>query len=816
MPASRSPSGVPNRGARYFAAGALFLLGMLFGGPHGSPAPLAYRGAIEPADSGDGDDGDQFGFYLDFGGPTLAASAVGDVDGLLGTRTTTLYRRSGSVFVLDGKVRGLAYGQAVAPDGESVATAISVNGNGTPPFMVMLYRRRADGLGWAAAQNFLSPSASTSDGFGNSFAWDGSVLVVGAQSHSLPNTSGQQGRVYVYSDDGTGNLVPRGGLQAGTSMAGAFFGNAIAILGDTIAVSAPYETTATAQGAVYVFTRHPTLISWSQTAKILPPQAGTTQAFGLYGMAMATLPPLNGNPATPTLYVAAVHQAGSAGRVYRFQPGTPSNWSWVDTFAPPPSLTGAVRYGLWLDALGDHVAIGSTDPVNVRPRSTTVLERQSNGGFSLARTYDDATEGNGLGVVTLGGSDAAPLLAVGSPYRDPYSRTDQGAVFTAARGAGGWPATLTERIDTGESAADSDYGAALSIAGDAAAVGAPRHHVGSRRDQGMVYLLARDAGGQWTPGARIVAPDGSAGDGFGSRVALDGDTLAVAAPGDDVGGNSNLGSVYVFVRNAGTWSLQQKLGTCFGVTNDVLLADRGLSLHGDRLLFASGPPQGACLYRRSGTQWTLEQQFPGNDNSALAVLAPDGQRLVLGQSAGFALQVWRHDAGAWAFEDEIVLDGPSYVCCDNVAFDGNRLAVNATQATPTFAAALRTFVRNGNSWLPEATLAPAQLVGGAQADFGRVVALHGDTILSSAPGGAAPAIHRFMRGPGGWAEEGRYPLPEAVAANGFGHALALDARSVLVGAFLRNGTTLFSNPREGGVYAWALPGDAVFAHGFEP
>ena len=777
---------------------------------------LIHTGVIEPADEGDGDDGDLFGFHVDAGGPTVAISSYGDIDGALGEGTVTLYRRSGGTFLLDGKVRG-DFHTRVAPDGASMVTA-TVSSSDTP-WRVYLHRRRSDGRGWDTVQTLQSPNpvSTPSDGFGAALAWDGEVLVVGAPNHSQPLQG--QGRAYVYTTDVDGVLLLRDTLLPSNPQANAGFGGAVDVLGDLIAVGSRSATSAQGTGAVHVFKRHPTLLDWTQTANITPPQqADPDQQFG-WSLDLADLPASAAGPATRTLYVGAPFFGTGVddGRVYRFGPGPSGDWAWLDTFVPPPAVGTNNGYGTHVRALGNRVLVqAARQYVSAK---VTILERQANGSFAVARTYASATGGDdwlGAGVA-LAEDGANPILAIGAPLATVGSRATQGAVHVLRRDTQ-WPTSVAaaERIDSGQSAAGSQYGASLSMDGDAAAVGAPFHHVGANREQGAVYLLRRGADGQWRDDGRVLAPDGSADDFFGIRVALDGDTLAVAAPGDDIGSNSNLGSVYVFVRSGGVWTLQQKLSTCFGINDDVLLGDRGLSLRGDRLIFASPPPQGACLWRRSGSQWTLEQQFGGGDNSALAILSADGERLVVGQSANLGLRIWRHDAGAWTFEEEIVLDGPGTVCCDAVAFDGNRLAVNATRGAPTYSPAVRVFVRNGTTWLPEASLVPSQAAGGPQSGFGGTIALHGDTVLVGAPGGSVtPAFFRFVRGPGGWTEEGRYPMPESVPFNGFGHALALNADSVLVGAYVRDGTTLFSNPREGGVYAYAVPGDAVFSDGFE-
>jgi hypothetical protein len=577
-----------------------------------------------------------------------------------------------------------------------------------------------------------------------------------------------------------------------------------------VAVGAPNETGALGQGAVYVFTRHPTLLDWTQTAKIPPPQAATNQAFGFLGLALAMLPPLNGNPATPTLYVSAIHYAASTGRVYRFEPGSP-NWAWVDTFAPAASLGNGVRYGATLEAAGDRVAIGSLDAATLAPRSVTLWERQANGAFATARLYlADASGGHFGAAAAMGADGATPLLALGAPRRNVYSRTEQGAVFVGAREASGWPAALATRIDSGESAADSLFGGEIAISGNTAAIGAQLHHVGANREQGAVFVFTRSAAGAWVPGPRIVSPDGAAGDRFGARLAIDGDTLAIAAPGDDIGPNTDLGSVQVWVSVGGTWTLQQVLGTCFGINSSVFIGENRVSLHGDLLLFSSPAPQGACLFRRTAGTWTLEQSLPAY--SRAAVLSSDGTRLAGLRDDGLSVDILRRDAGAWTFESQVALDG-GLVCCRELDFDGDRLV--ARISLPAQSAAVVVYARNGTQWLPEATLPTDLLVNGPNTDYARALALLGDTIVVWA-GGEPPegAFLRFARSGGTWVATGRHALP----ATGFAAARAgigIHDGGVLLGAPFANGNVLGSNPREGTVHEYRTPSDPVFAHGFE-
>jgi hypothetical protein len=82
-------------------------------------------------------------------------------------------------------------------------------------------------------------------------------------------------------------------------------------------------------------------------------------------------------------------------------------------------------------------------------------------------------------------------------------------------------------------------------------------------DSGAAYIFRRTAAG-WVQDAYVKAPVPHAGDGFGSDVALSGDTLAVAAPFEtgSVAGVGNLamsGAVYVYRRQGGQWQHEARL-----------------------------------------------------------------------------------------------------------------------------------------------------------------------------------------------------------------------------------------------------------------
>ena len=113
-------------------------------------------------------------------------------------------------------------------------------------------------------------------------------------------------------------------------------------------------------------------------------------------------------------------------------------------------------------------------------------------------------------------------------------------------------------MKSGDGAAEDYFGAAVAISGNTAIVGAPRNDINGDADQGAAYIFVR-SGRSWTQEDKLKAPTGAAGDFFGGSVAISGDTAIVGACFNDVGGNANQGSVYIFTRSAGVWTQQDKL-----------------------------------------------------------------------------------------------------------------------------------------------------------------------------------------------------------------------------------------------------------------
>ncbi|MFG0243502.1 MAG: GC-type dockerin domain-anchored protein [Phycisphaerales bacterium JB054] len=175
-----------------------------------------------------------------------------------------------------------------------------------------------------------------------------------------------------------------------------------------------------------------------------------------------------------------------------------------------------------------------------------------------------------------------------------------------------------------ESGAYYDYfGHSVSVSGSLALVGVPQDD-DSGQDSGSAYVFSVPAGERL---AKIVAPDGQAGDQFGYSVAISGNTAVIGAPYDDDTA-AGAGSAYLFDLSdpgapeviAKIQASDAELGDQFGWS--VAIAD-GVALVGSFLDWDNGPWSGSAYLfdARTGTQLAklLPDDGQRDDNFGFAV-----------------------------------------------------------------------------------------------------------------------------------------------------------------------------------------------------
>ncbi|TMQ11683.1 MAG: integrin [Deltaproteobacteria bacterium] len=461
-----------------------------------------------------------------------------------------------------------------------------------------------------AQQAYIKASnTGANDYFGYGISLSGDTLAVGAHAESsaamgvngnqADNGALQSGAVYVFVRSGT-TWTQQAYLKASNTDAGDSFGQSVSLSGNTLAVGAYRESSASSgvngnqadnsmknAGAVYVFVRSGT--TWTQQAYLKASNPGVEDSFGawlsLSGDTLAVSSFQESSAATGVNGNQADNSVRNSGAVYVF---TRSGTTWSQQAYLKASNTGVNDiFGTSVSLFGDTLAVGATGEsssatgvngdqtdnsvsssgaVYVFVRSGTTWSQQaylkaSNTGasdaFGAVSLYGDT-----LAVSATGEASAA--TGVNGNQAD-NSASDSGAVYVFVRSGTTW--TQEAYLKASNTGAGDAFGYGVSLYGDTLAVGAygessaatginGNQADNSASNSGAVYLFTRSATA-WTQREYLKASNAGAGDNFGLSVALSGDTLAVSAyregsaatgvNGDQADNNAtSSGAAYVF------------------------------------------------------------------------------------------------------------------------------------------------------------------------------------------------------------------------------------------------------------------------------
>jgi CSLREA domain-containing protein len=313
---------------------------------------------------------------------------------------------------------------------------------------------------------------------------------------------------------------------------------------------------------------------------------------------------------------------------------------------------------------------------------------------------------------------------------------------------------------------------------------------------------------------KLTAPDAGARRHFGGKVAISGNTAAVSAfVGDSSAGGTQ--GVHIYVHDGTAWVWQQTLtrpnypadhyGSGFGTS---------LALSGDTLVVGAPnsprgaghetPLQAAYVFKRTGTHWYLQAEL----NSSLprlenfgATVAISGDTIVVGASDAWlgptevgrgyegTAFVFVRNGSSWSQQQQLE-PARGYTVSENFGFslaiDGDTIVVGTDYGVYEPGSAY-VFVRDGSIWTQQ------QWIRGpdpSEITFGNVVALSGDKLLVAAPD---PYFDREENPPVyAYARVGtRWELRQSLEASGsarqtFGTSLALDGETAVIGSISRD------------------------------
>lgn len=196
---------------------------------------------------------------------------------------------------------------------------------------------------------------------------------------------------------------------------------------------------------------------------------------------------------------------------------------------------------------------------------------------------------------------------------DVGGNLDQGRINVYTHTGGNL--VLQQRL-TSDNPADNLFGISLDLDRDTIVAGAAI--AGITSSGGVVYVFTRN-GATWTQQQKLLASDREPGNSFGFSVAVSGDTIVVGDYFDDIDGNSNQGSAYVFTRSGNVWTQRQKFTASRGRAGDKFGNDVGVS--GNTIVISASHErvgtndyQGAAyVYVYNGANWTEQQKLVAAD-----------------------------------------------------------------------------------------------------------------------------------------------------------------------------------------------------------
>jgi hypothetical protein len=352
----------------------------------------AQQAYLKASNSGDHDN---FGNSVAVSGDTMVVGAGAEdsaATGINGDQSDTsaaisgaayVFTRSGGTWSQQAYLKasntdaGDQFGFSVAISGDTIvvgangedSTASGVNGNqadnsGLSPGAAYVFTR--SGGTWSQQAYLKASNPGNLDAFGSAVGISGDTITVGAPlersaatgvgGDQLDNSASQSGAGYVFTRSG-GVWSQQAYLKASNTGAGDFFGNALAVSGDTVVVGAEREASsstgvdgnqadnsASQSGAGYVFTRSGGV--WSQQAYLKASNTGAGDSFGRAAAISAD-----------TVVVGASGETGDSGAGYVF---TRSGGVWSQQAYLKASNAGAGdQFGWSVAVFGDTVVLGA-------------------------------------------------------------------------------------------------------------------------------------------------------------------------------------------------------------------------------------------------------------------------------------------------------------------------------------------------------------------------------------------------------------------------------------------------------------------------
>lgn len=797
----------------------------------------------------DASSGDTFGWTLAIDGDTLAVGAYPANAVYIFDRGAGVWQESAKLVPSDGGNSRFGHSIALSAD-TLVVGAPYANSVGDRSGAVYVFRRIAGE--WQHIDVLVASDAEAGDELGYSVAYEAGTIVSGAIG--VADAGANSGAAYVFREvGGIWNETTK--LLASDGAANEQFGASIQISGDTVVVGARFGTANGVQGGTaYVFREQGT--SWNQIAKLTSSEVRDNNLFGekvaISGDMILVSAPFN-----------AWLEGGSIGAAFVFHEGS-NGWEEVGVLRSPVPLFGdyfggslsihgdtvivgnyavpgkvGARGGVYIyrrvgntlervarliaqesefwHGYGSSVAIG--DGVAFVGSPYFQNETLQGGAISVFDTTATATDCLGDGVLDAcrpdcdqsgvpdyceiidgvhsdcnrnGIPDGCELASGDAQDCNANNILDECEFF------GSVPLSVVKHI-AADGAANDRLGESVAIDGDAFVVGVPEDD-DNGESSGSAYVF-RQIDDVWTQEAKLLASDGAPVDLFGDSVAIHGDTIVVGAYRNQDAGPVT-GSVYVFERLNGVWVEVAKLTA--SDADEYYEFGKSVAVFGDTILV--GAPEsfttltfsGAVyVFRKVGGVW---QEITKLASSVIDVrerlgfsVAMNSEFVIAGAPAyegvHGSVTVFQETNGSWEEIARIEADhlNPNWRFGESVAILGDTIFVGVPKdATPRlYGGSVRVFERDNGVWTPTAVLRGSDT--SLYDDFGKSVDAFGDMLIV----GASPNLYSdeanrsayvFRKNGANWNQIARLTAMDPAGEESFGVAVAIHGDTAIVTA----------------------------------
>ena len=700
-------------------------------------------------------------------------------------------------------VNGLGGFQLIGPTSLSDIAIESIDVADMDLTTLVLHVLLVDGvISWRQQVKLDAVGAKETNSFGQSLAWDGNTLAVGA-SRSLVSITNK------HPVDRTVTILSRATTSPPDTRAWRAARHYVEMR-DAGSGDWEFRVLDSAGAVVPVanVTGGPALVTnWQDVPanKVIDTMRGLMVAFGAN----------EGN-------YRAVSKAGGTAASFNYSVGTypgvvyiyvqsGSTWTEQAKLYAKDGEYAAQGFGNTVALRGDTLLVGAPQDNSLGANAGAAYVFQRSGlDWSQAaklKASDGAANDRFGSSVGVGGGH----VLVGAPGDD----SNAGAVYVFQFGAGAWAQK------TKLTAVDRDgghlFGAALAYVGNTAAIGAP----GKDDSRGSVYVFT-GSGASWTNPAQLISTSPQVGEQFGAAVAMNASRIVAGAPYYD-GKNQDQGAVFVYDWNGSAWKLSARLTADGGLPESLAQSEgrandhfgAAVTLSGDFVIV--GAPdyddvamnQGAVYFFRylpdagcnCGFSWIrskdkMVSSTPTENDYFGKVLAMNGLNLAVGipgfNETDANNNILREDVGTVRFyttDNWINLNNLNDATRGIYRADVLNVSGGGAQAgfEMRYHPGSRTLLvgapGNGNVYVyanEGLYWRYTQTFGFGHSAFGYDMDLSGDTVVVGAPGANRVEVFTFNYGSGYWDYRAGFYGPGG--SSDFGRSVAIDGGRIAVGA----------------------------------